>query len=237
LRRGFLFGQGIIDAQKDDPDRKVRLIIRRHATEEALVTEAFKERYTGGILDTSTKYVVAHMYSSRRPQEWEKRIVKEGWLKGYKAWLNLRNDDIFMHRWGSPDYVREFIKWMPREDSPGFFMSSDGYVWAREFIAKNPEMSGRLEIDKHWYRFRLWGQLAYDNDLGRDYWEAVLKHRFPSADAKKLYDAWEATSEVIPQLNRSVWAATDGDFSAEGAMQRTGFLTVDDYQFDRDPMP
>jgi hypothetical protein len=229
------FGRGIMDVLEQQPDRKVRFIFRRHVTERDDVTKAFKD-YKGGMLDTSIKYAVAHIYSSRRPQEWENRIVEEGWLDNFKVWLNLRNDDIFMHRWGSPDYVREFIKWMPHDHSPGFYMGSDGYVWAREFIAKHPEMSGRLEIDKHWYRFRLWGQLAYNNELGRDYWEAVLKHRFPGVDAKLLYDTWESTSEIIPQLNRSIWAATDGDFSAEGCMQRSGFLTVDDYYFDREPM-
>jgi hypothetical protein len=230
------FGRGIMDVQAEQPDRTVRFIFRRHVTDHAEVTRAFKD-YSGGILDTSTKYAVAHLYSSRRPQEWETRIVQEGWLDNYDVWLNLRNDDIFMHRWGSPDYVREFIKWMPHEHSPGFMMGSDGYVWAREFTARNPEMAGRLEIDKHWYRFRLWGQLAYNNELGRDYWEAVLSHRFPSVDAKLLYDAWESAGEIIPQLNRSSWSPTDAAFSAEGCMQRTGFLTVDDYYFDRNPMP
>ena len=135
-------------------------------------------------METSVKYAVAHMYSSRRPQEWEKRIVDEGWLESYKVWLNLRNDDIFMHRWGSPDYARDFIKWMPHEHMAGFYMGSDTYVWGREFISKNPETAGRLEIDKHWYRFRLWGQLAYNNELGDDYWQAALKHRFPGVDAR-----------------------------------------------------
>ncbi|MCE2436059.1 MAG: hypothetical protein J4F29_24565, partial [Candidatus Latescibacteria bacterium] len=50
------------------------------------------------------------------------------------------------------------------------------------------------------------------------------------------YDTWESTSEIIPQLNRSVWSGTDGNFAPEGCMQRQGFLTVDDYHFDRDPM-
>ncbi|MHC4702871.1 MAG: Ig-like domain-containing protein, partial [Planctomycetota bacterium] len=157
-------------------------------------------------------------------------------LDNYKVWLNLRNDDIFMHRWGSPDYVREFIKWMPHDHSPGFYMGSDGYVWARESIARNPKMAGRLEIDKHWYRFRLWGQLAYNPELGRDYWQAVLKHRFGAVDARLLYDAWASTSEIIPQLNRSSWSPTDAAFSAEGCMERSGFLTVDAYYFDREPM-
>ncbi len=230
------FGEGIMDVQEQQPDRKIRFIFRRHGTEESWVTEAFKD-YTGGIVNASTKYSVAHTFSSRRPQEWENRIVGEGWLEKYKVWLNLRNDDIFMHRWGSADYVREFIKWMPHEHSPGFYLGSDGYVWGREFIAKNPEMAGRLEIDKHWYQFRLWGQLAYNIELGRDYWEATLQYRFPEVDARLLYDAWASTSEIVPQLNRSSWSPTDAAFSAEGCMHNAGFLSVDEYYFNRPAMP
>lgn len=229
------FGRGIMDVQEQQPDRKIRFVFCRHVTGHPDVTQAFRN-YTGGSVDTSIKYAVAHIYSSRRPQEWETRIVGEGWLDNYRVWLNLRNDDIFMHRWGGPDYVHEFIKWMPHEHSPGFYMGSDGYVWAHEFIARNPEAAGRLEIDKHWCRFRLWGQLAYNPQLSRDYWEATLRHRFGGVDAELLYDAWESISEIIPQLDRSVWAPTDGDFSAEGCMQRSGFLTVEDYYFGRDPM-
>ncbi|MEX0320988.1 MAG: hypothetical protein AB3N63_02440 [Puniceicoccaceae bacterium] len=231
------FGKGIMDVQREQPGRQIRFIFRRHVTDHPAVTAAFKD-YTGGDIDTSIKYSVAHTFSSRRPQEWETRIVEEGWLEaGYKAWLNLRNDDIFMHRWGSADYVREFIRWMPHEHMRGFYMGSDGYVWAREFIAKNPEMSGKLEIEKHWYQFRLWGQLAYDNDLPRSYWEATLKHRFPEVDAALLYDTWASTSEIVPQLNRASWSPTDAAFSAEGCMERAGFLGIDEYYFNRPTMP
>ncbi len=229
------FGKGIMEVQADDPEREMRFIFRRHVTDHPEVTRAFAG-YTGGIVDTSVKYAVAHLYSSRRPQEWEKRIVGEGWLENYQAWLNLRNDDIFLHRWGSPDFVREFIRWMPRDDSPGFLMGSDGYVWARDYTAREPDRVGQMEIEKHWYRFRLWGQLAYSNDLGRDYWEAALQHRFPGVDAEKLYEAWESTSEIVPQLNRSSWSPTDAAFSAEGVMERAGFLTIDKYYFERGPM-
>ncbi|MFC2115079.1 hypothetical protein ACFLTU_01290 [Bacteroidota bacterium] len=229
------YGKAVMDVKELQPDREIRFIIRRHSTEYEDITNAFKD-YTGGIMETSVKYAVAHMYSSRRPQEWEKRIVNEGWLENYKVWLNLRNDDIFMHRWGSPDYAREFIRWMPHEHSPGFYMGSDTYVWGREFISKNPEMSGRLEIDKHWYNFRLWGQLAYNNELDDDYWQAVLEYRFPGVDAKLLFKAWESVSEVIPQVNRSVWAPTDGSFGAEGCRRTTGFLTLDGYHFERPAM-
>ena len=229
------YGKAVMDVKELQPDRDVRFIIRRHSTEYPDVRDAFED-YTGGKMETSVKYAVAHMYSSRRPQEWERRIVSEGWLEKYKVWLNLRNDDIFMHRWGSPDYAREFIKWMPHEHIAGFYMGSDTYVWGREFISKNPKTAGKLEIDKHWYNFRLWGQLSYNNELDDSYWEAALKHRFPSIDAKRLLSAWESVSEVIPQLNRSVWSPTDGSFAAEGCRRTTGFLTLDGYQFERPAM-
>jgi len=229
------YGRAVMDVKELQPEREIRFIIRRHSTEYADFTDAFKD-YTGGTIETSVKYAVAHMYSSRRPQEWEKRIVDEGWLEKYKVWLNVRNDDIFMHRWGSPDFAREFIRWMPHQHSPGFYMGSGTYVWGREFISKNPETAGRLEIDKHWYRFRLWGQLAYNIELGDDYWEAALKHRFPGVDARLLLEAWESVSEVVPQLNRSVWSPTDGSFAAEGCRRTSGFLTLDGYHFERPAM-
>ncbi|MFC2089454.1 Ig-like domain-containing protein [Bacteroidota bacterium] len=229
------YGKGIMDVKEQQPQRDIRLIIRRHSTEYEDINNAFKD-YNAGTMEVSVKYAVAHMYSSRRPQEWEKRIVDEGWSQKYKAWLNLRNDDIFMHRWGSPDYARDFIKWMPHEQLTGFYMGSDTYVWGREFISKNPETSGWLEIEKHWYNFKLWGQLAYNNDLSDEYWEAVLKHHFPGVDGKLLLKAWESVSEVIPQVNRSVWSPTDGSFGAEACRRTSGFLYLDGYHFERPAM-
>lgn len=229
------YAKAVMDVKKLQPEREIRFIIRRHSTEYEDIIEAFQD-YTGGVMETSVKYAVAHMYSSRRPQEWEKRIVDEGWLEKYNAWLNLRNDDIFMHRWGSPDFVRDLINWIPIEHVPGFYMGSDTYVWGREFISKNPETAGQLEIEKHWYQFRLWGQLAYNNELGDDYWKAALQHRFPGIDAGLLFDAWETVSEVVPQVNRSVWSPTDGSFGVEGSRRTSGYLTVYGYQFDRPAM-
>jgi hypothetical protein len=146
--------------------------------------------------------------------------------------MNLRNDDIFVLRWGNPDFVRNYIQEMPHDVSPGFYMGSDGYVWGREFVAKNPKMAGRLEIDKHWYRMKQWGQLAYNPSLDRDYWEAVLNHRFSGVDDKLLYEAWAATSGIIPLVNSSNWWPNDAQISPEGCIDFTGgFLTVDKYYF------
>jgi len=65
------------------------------------------------------------------------------------SWWNLRNDDIFVHRWGDPDYVRDFLGDLPSEHTSGYYVGSDGYVWAREFTCLEPELSGELEV-KAW---------------------------------------------------------------------------------------
>jgi len=227
-----IYGRGIMNVLEQQPGRKVRFIFRQHMSGLGPITAAFAD-YPDEF-NTSFKYAIGHMYSMRRPELFDRQFRDE--VEEYKVpcWLNLRNDDMFVLRWGNPDFVREYIQKMPHDVSPGFYMGSDGYVWGREFIARNPEMDGRLEIDKHWYRFRLWGQLAYNPELGRDYWEAVLKHRFPGVDAKLLYDAWAATSEIVPQVNSGCFGPNDAHISPEGCIAREGFLTVDDYYFNED---
>lgn len=85
-------------------------------------------------------------------------------------------------------------------------------------------------------RERLWGQLAYNDDLGDGYWQAVLEHRFPGVDGGLLLKAWESVSEVVPRVNRSVWSPTDGSFGAEACRRTSGFLTLDGYHFERPSM-
>jgi hypothetical protein len=229
----FLFntyGRGIMDVKELQPDHKVRFIFRRHMTGLGPITEAFSE--FPDEFDTSFKYAIGHMYGMRQPKLFDIQFRREVEEFKVKCWLNLRNDDLFVFRWGSPDYVREYIQNMPLDVMPGFYMGSDGYVWARETIAKNPEMAGRLEIDKHWYRFRQWGELAYNPELGRDYWEAVLEQRYPGINGNLLYNAWAAVSEVVPQVNAACFKPNDAMFAPEGCIDNQGFLTVDRYYFD-----
>ena len=232
--RNFLFntyGRAMMDVLEEQPDRELRFIFRQHMTGLGPMTEAFSN--FEGEFNTSFKYAIGHMYTVRKPLLFDRGFRKEVEEYRIPCWLNLRNDDMFVLRWGNPDYVRDYIKEMPLDVMPGFYMGSDGYVWGREFISKNPETAGRLEIDKHWYRFRMWGQLTYNPELGRDYWEATLEHRFPGVNAKLLYDAWAATGEIVPQINAALFKPNDAMFAPEGCIEREGFLTVDRYYFDK----
>jgi hypothetical protein len=146
--------------------------------------------------------------------------------------LNLRNDDLFVFRWADADYVREFLQNVPRDlmrFEAGFYMGPDGFVWGREFISKDPDLSGELEVNKHWYRFMLWGRLGYDLTLTRDYFEKRLKQRFPQVDAAFLYDTWAAASQIVPQVNNFFFRVNDFQFSPEGGVYDRGFLPVEQF--------
>jgi len=146
--------------------------------------------------------------------------------------LNLRNDDIFVFRWGDADYVREFLQNVPRDlmqFEAGFYMGPDGFVWGRDFVSKDPDLTGQLEVHKHWYRFMLWGRLGYDLTLTRDFFEQRLKQRFGEVQPALLYDTWAAASQIIPQVNRFFFRVNDFQFSPEGCIYNQGFLSVEQF--------
>jgi hypothetical protein len=144
-------------------------------------------------------------------------------------WI-LINDDILIHRWGDPDYVRKFLGALPAEQTAGFMIGSDRYVWGREFIDLEYQRPRPLEIVKHGYSFMLWGRLGYHPALDRAFFEKVLKDQFPTADPALLYEAWQAASQIIPLVNRFHWRADDFAWTPEGCMGEGGRLhTVQDF--------
>jgi hypothetical protein len=231
------YGQGVMDAKRANPDRKIRFIFRQHQASLGKITAAFKDFV--GPFDTGHKYARARLYSTTTSPylDFEYRKL----LEEHKVpcWLNLRNDDLFIFRWGDADYVREFLQNVPRDlmrYEAGFYMGPDGFVFGREFVSEDPELSGELEVHKHWYRFMLWGRLGYDLTLNRDYFEKRLKHRFLEADAVSLYDVWAAASQIVPLVNRFFFRVNDFQFSPEGCVSDTGFLTIDESFFSHPPL-
>lgn len=231
------YGLGVLDTLKEDPDRRLRFIFRHLWSDLGKSAAAF-EGYDVPF-NTSHKYARARIYSTTTSPylDFEYRKLLE--QTGVPCWLNLRNDDVYVHRWGDPDHVREFLKNIPRDVmkwEAGFYMGPDSYVWGREFVAKDPALAGQWEIDKHWFRFMLWGRLGYDLTLTRDYFQRRLKHRFPEVDPELLYDTWAAASRIVPQVNLFFFRVNDLQFAPEGCIAKSGFLTVNDSFFSHPPL-
>ena len=167
------YGQGIMDYHKTDPDRTINFIFRSLMSNAESILDAFKD-YKAGPFHTDHKYARARVHSTTTSPYLDFEY-REGLEKiKVPCWLNVRNDDLFVLRWGDPDYVREFWANVPRDMmrwEAGYFMGPDGFVQGREFVYKKTDsrLSGQLEVDKHWYRFRMFGRLSYELTLTRDY--------------------------------------------------------------------
>ena len=224
------YGQGVMDAKRANPKRELRFIFRQHQANLGNIVDAFKD--FEGPFNTGHKYARARLYSTTTSPYLDIEYREDLERHKVPCWLNLRNDDLFMFRWGDADYVREFLQNVPRDlmrFEAGFYMGPDGFVWGREFISKDTDLSGELEISKHWYRFMLWGRLAYDLFLTNDFFEKRLKNRFPQAEPALLYDTWAAASQIVPQVNRFFFRVNDFQFSPEGCIYNQGFLSVEQF--------
>lgn len=205
------YGMGLIDALEEDPDREVDFIHRMWWTNMDNVMQ-YWGNYPGKF-DLSFKYSRARLYSNPKPVYANELLpILEDY--GLLSWWNLRNDDIFLHRWGDPDYVRTLMLNFPHERTAGYHMGSDGYVWGRNSSDMiNP---GQLEIRKHWYKFLLWGMLGYDPGMDDAFFIDAINQRLPGPDAAKLFSTWQSASKIIPLVNTFHFVDWDFQWSVEG---------------------
>ncbi|TYA78657.1 hypothetical protein [Seonamhaeicola marinus] len=218
------YGLGILEAKKEMPERKVDFIHRVWNTNMDKIFKYWTE-YPDSF-EASYKYAKARLYATPTPN-FAKNHIHSMKTYGLKSWWNLRNDDIFVHRWGNPDYVRDFINHFEKEHTAGFYMGSDGYFWGRVFNSKTPELANEMEVNKHWYRFMMWGRLAYNNKLDSNFFTKKITQRFPETNGSKLYKVWKEASKIIPEVNKFHWNNWDYQWSVEACIDaRNGFHDI-----------
>jgi len=215
------YGQGVLDALKEQPERKIDFIHRQHQTQAKEITAIFKDVMKNKNINFvfSFKYAQAHVYSSVN-QVFHEEFVKDISSENLKTLWTLRNDDIFYFRWGAPDFVRDFIKNIPYNISEGFYYGSDQYVWGRDFLSKNITGKAPLELEKHWYQWMCWGRLGYNPNMGNDRFVDVIQSRFPSVNAKEMFDAWQSASMIYPLVTGFHWGALDFQWYIESGQSQ-----------------
>jgi hypothetical protein len=231
------YGLGIMDAKKLQPDRSVRLIHRYHQTVQSEILDAF-QGYTD-TFELSFKYAIAHMYSIPNPPFIQAALPHI--QPQHRTWLTVRDDDVYSFRWGNPEFARAFVRNIPPRDKvTGFYMGPDGFVWGRDFLAKEPQSPRELVIGKRWYSFMLWGRLSFDPDLPDALFLKTLANRFPEAPTEKLSTAWSAASMVFPEITRFFWGDIDVRWFPEACLSHPrgakGFYTVAHFM-DGETMP
>ncbi|HWS00962.1 MAG TPA: hypothetical protein VN249_10130, partial [Prolixibacteraceae bacterium] len=76
-------------------------------------------------------------------------------------------------------------------------------------LALEPGNPRKLENQKHWYHWMIWGRLGYNPELGNDRFVRLIENHFPGVDGKKLFEAWEEASMIYPKTTGFHWGALD----------------------------
>lgn len=221
------YAAGTLDALKEQPARKIRFIHRQHFAGADMVLEKMKPLIDHPNVDFifSFKYAKAHVYSATR-QPYHTWFVD--FIRGkVKTIWTLRNDDIYLYRWGAPDFVREFVKNIPYDVSQGYYYGHDGFIMGREFTQRDHETPRQLEVQKHWLQYMLWGRFAYNPDYSNERIKALLDERYTEVDGDMLFDAWQKASMVYPRVTGFHWGSLDFRWYIEGA--RSAYWVAEKY--------
>ena len=194
------YGQGVLDAAAEMPDRKFTFIHRQHMAAASKISDKFKPLIENENIEFifSFKYAKAHVMSALEQPYHDEFVNDLEDHGGLKTIWTLRNDDVYYFRWGAPDFVRQFIKNIPYDVSRGYYYGSDQWVWGREFTMKEAHEPRQIEIVKHWYHWMMWGRLGYDIELSNERFVGILNSRFPGVDGGKLLTAWQEASMIYP---------------------------------------
>lgn len=175
-------------------------------------------RYPGPVY-LDIKFNGEHMYSSTRPH-----VLDPKWTQlahgRYRLLWHLRNDDLFILRWGDPDFVRETVRNMGGPDLAGFIEGSELDVPGVDRIhteSAKAHLDWQYKFEKHWFRYMLWGRLGYLADEPDDTWRAHFARRFGKAGAD-TYEAVHQASKILPLITSYHWNYMNGDWYPEGSI-------------------
>ncbi len=231
------YGEGVLDFAKAHPKRKFTFIHRYHDAGGAEVAANFKPLIDlpNVQFDFSFKYAVAHIYSVTKP-EWIRTrngdVPKQLIDLNLKTWIELRNDSFYYLHWGDPDFVKEYLGGFPEKERTfrGFFMGSDGISPTYDFTSKANWPKGKLEMQRTWYTWMLWGRLAYNPNLSDAFFKDVMHFKYPEMESTKLFNAWREASKGVPLFTEVIQGTLISDFKwyPERCMSRNnGFVTIE----------
>jgi hypothetical protein len=141
--------------------------------------------------------------------------------ENYKlAWM-MRNEDFFVLRWGQPEFIREHIALNSQEYISGYFVGSETYIPAKDYITVLPNTSYAYAFERQWMFYKLWGRLLYNPETSDAVFTGAFNNRFPQL-GEKLFKAQSQVSR-IPLMIASYWNATwDYTLYSEGFLSSMG---------------
>jgi hypothetical protein len=141
------------------------------------------------------------------------------------AWM-MRNEDFFMLRWGQADFIRRHIAGNAKSYVNGYFVGSECYIPARDYITAKQGTSYQYAFERQWMFYKNWGRLLFNPNEPDALFEEAFTQRFPEYGSQ-LFQAQQTVSKV-PLIFASFWNATwDFTLYSEGMLTlHNGKMTV-----------
>lgn len=135
------------------------------------------------------------------------------------AWM-MRNEDFFMLRWGQPNFFRKHIEKNVHPYVNGYFVGSECYIPAKDYITSLPGSSYKYAFERQWMFYNVLGRLLYNPKTPDAFFIDAFEQRFPKL-GKTLFAAQAKVSKVpliIASYQNATW-----DFSlySEGMLKTT----------------
>lgn len=135
----------------------------------------------------------------------------------HKVVWTMRNEDVFVLRWGHPDFVRAFVRNQGQAHVGGAIVGSECYIPALDYItAPGPHKNWRFAFERQWLFYAVWGRLLHDPATSDRTFAALLGERFGAGQGEDLLAAWKLASQMphhFASFFRGTW---DGSIYTEG---------------------
>lgn len=169
------------------------------------------------------KYNGESMYSDTKPHFYDYNAPEgQSWLaesQTYEVVWHLRNDNLFLLRWGRPQFAREVVRNCKKYHGGGFLVGSEIEIPGEDYVSR-PEVMARRNwkymFERHWLRFMIWGRLGYNPDLPDALFERHFQVRFGDEVGRRLFAASNAAGDIFPLSLRFHWNYMNGDTFIEG---------------------
>jgi hypothetical protein len=155
----------------------------------------------------------------------------------YKMVWMIRNEDVFMLRWGQPDFIREHIEKNGGPHGGGYFVGSETYIPAKEYIHQpdSPHLTWKYGFEKQWLYYMEWGRLLYDPATPDSVFEAEFNRCYGPGVGPAMVRAMALGSRMplrLASLYSSGWdfGLYSEGFLSPGAAERNShpFISIDD---------
>lgn len=153
----------------------------------------------------------------------------------YKYVWTVRNEDFFVHRWGEPDFIKEFIKNNGHEYVGGCFVGSEVFIPAKDYVSREGDFRNwDFAWERQWFWYATWGRLLYNPATSDQVFASMLSEKYGKGLGNEALEAWKQASKVplifasFKQGRNDLSLYTEG-FCAYAEDKDIKFFNIDDF--------